>query len=119
MIFRKKQIPTQPVDEFLAQCGVAPDTPAAELALAIREEIQSYASLRAPDAVFATHRIESDLRWHHTDSIDLIDTCVTLEPVIGITLESTHMEQIFTLHKNDGSVIDLIKLLLEFTNHER
>ena len=53
------------------------------------------------------------------DSIDLIDTCVELEPEIGITLESPHMEQIFALHKNDGSVTDLIKLLLEFTNHDR
>ena len=43
MIFRKKQIPTQPVDEFLAECGVAPGTPAAELALTIRQTLQTYA----------------------------------------------------------------------------
>jgi len=112
-MFERMKQPEQASDLFLAGCGISPNTPAAMLALEVRNALTQFSCpSRDPSRIFCDHRIETDLGMHHVDSIDLVDMSLTLESTLGMDLDDTDRLKIFEMQKDNCTVADYVAVLL-------
>lgn len=112
-----KQIQTE--DEFVIQCGIPLDSNDAVFALKVRFLLYQYAAVKSKsksaEQILAPDRIESDLKIHHVDSLELTDLAIELESDgVGFTEQELH--EVFNLNKNDATVKEIVSKLLDSWN---
>jgi len=97
--------------EFLAGCGLKPDTDESRLALAVRKALAEFAGVKSEE-VLSVYQIESDLGISPLDSLNLVDLMVTIEKEIGFHVSEEIAADIGSLHEGDPRVQDVIEYLV-------